>query len=134
MEIPTQFEVGTPSIAQSIGRGIDIKYLTNIGMIRIEEFEREIRGYFLQRMMDVSGLTVLGPQSLEDWGITIVAFISDSVDPSDLPIFLDMERIAVLAGHYCCQPLHSAVRVCHSARVSLYFYNTKEFFPYILHI
>jgi len=125
-ESPARFEAGTPSIAQAIGLGVAIDYLTGIGMSRIEEYEREIGGYLLQRMMDVPGLTVLGPQSAEERGTAIVAFVCDGVHPSDLGTFLDMEGIAVRAGHHCCQPLHSAVGVSHSARASLYFYNTKE--------
>jgi len=123
---PARFEAGTPSIAQAIGLGAAISYLTQIGMSRIEEYEREIGSYLLRRMKEIPGLTVLGPQSVKERGTAIVAFVCEGVHPSDLGTFLDMEGIAVRAGHHCCQPLHSAMGVSHSARASLYFYNTKE--------
>jgi len=55
-----------------------------------------------------------------------VSFVCANVHPSDLSTFLDMEGVAIRAGHHCCQPLHRALGYSHSARASLYFYNTKE--------
>ena len=59
-------------------------------------------------------------------GFKLAAFVHDSVHPSDLSSFLDMEGVAVRAGHHCCQPLHQEIGISHSARASLYFYNRKE--------
>merc|ERR1712176_1227604 len=76
-------------------------------------------------MQELEGVTVLGPE-LGDNRAAIVAFVCDNVHPSDLSTFLDMEGVAIRAGHHCCQPLHRALGYSHSARASLYFYNTKQ--------
>ena len=122
---PARFEAGTPAIAQSIGLGAAIEYLNGIGMERIYNYEKELAEYLSKRMAEVDGITILGPEV----GITraaIVSFVCDNVHPSDLSTFLDMEGVAIRAGHHCCQPLHRAMGYSHSARASLYFYNTKE--------
>jgi cysteine desulfurase/selenocysteine lyase len=76
-------------------------------------------------MSEVDGITILGPED-GDNRAAIVSFVCDNVHPSDLSTFLDMEGVAIRAGHHCCQPLHRALGYSHSARASLYFYNTKE--------
>ena len=122
---PARFEAGTPAIAQAIGLGAAIEYINKIGMDRIYNYEKELAHYLTKRMSEVKGVTVLGPPV----GINraaIVAFVCDNVHPSDLSTFLDMEGVAIRAGHHCCQPLHRALGYSHSARASLYFYNTKE--------
>ncbi len=122
---PARFEAGTPAIAQSIGLGAAIEYLNEVGMDNIYNYEKELAEYFSKRMSEVDGITVLGPKA----GVkraAIVSFVCDNVHPSDLSTFLDMEGVAVRAGHHCCQPLHRAMGYSHSARASLYFYNTKE--------
>lgn len=124
---PGKFEAGTPAIAQAIGLGAACNYLMNIGMDRIHEYELEIGQYLYKRMSEVDGITILGPLSDKKGDRTaIVAFVCDNVHPSDLSTFLDMEGVAIRAGHHCCQPLHRELGYSHSARASLYFYNTKE--------
>jgi cysteine desulfurase/selenocysteine lyase len=127
---PARFEAGTPSIAQAIGLGAAIEYLNEIGMERIYNYEKELGNYLARRMAEVDGITVLGPAIQAEEGgnnrAAIVSFVCDDVHPSDLSTFLDMEGVAVRAGHHCCQPLHRALGHSHSARASLYFYNTKE--------
>jgi cysteine desulfurase/selenocysteine lyase len=123
---PARFEAGTPQIAQAIGLGAAIDYIESIGgMTRIYNYEHELGDYLLRRMEEVEGITVLGPEVGVDRA-AIVAFVCDNVHPSDLSTFLDMEGVAIRAGHHCCQPLHRALGYSHSARASLYFYNTKE--------
>jgi len=122
---PARFEAGTPSIAQAIGLGSAISYLNKIGMDRIHAYESEIASYFMKRMSEVNGVTILGPELGVDRA-AIVSFVCEGVHPSDLSTFLDMEGVAIRAGHHCCQPLHRALGYSHSARASLYFYNTKE--------
>ena len=122
---PARFEAGTPPIAQAIGLGAAIDYISSIGMDRIHNYEMELGEYLRRRLEDVKGVTVLGPPV----GIpraALCAFVADAVHPSDLGTFLDVEGIAIRSGHHCCQPLHRALGYSHSARVSLYFYNTKE--------
>jgi len=122
---PGRFEAGTPAIAQAIGMGAAADYLNQFGMDVIERYEHELAAYMYRRMSEVEGVTILGPPG----GITraaLCAFVVDGVHPSDLSSFLDMEGVAVRAGHHCCQPLHQSLGYSHSARASLYLYNTKE--------
>jgi cysteine desulfurase/selenocysteine lyase len=87
--------------------------------------ELELGEYLRRRLDDVDGVTVLGPPV----GIqraALCAFVANAVHPSDLGTFLDAEGVAIRSGHHCCQPLHRALGYSHSARASLYLYNTKE--------
>ena len=122
---PARFEAGTPAIAQAVGLGAAIKYLKALGMEKVNAYEHEIAEYMHRRMLEVDGVNVLGPPVGEDRA-ALCAFWVDNVHPSDLSTFLDMEGVAIRAGHHCCQPLHQAKDISHSARASLYFYNTKE--------
>jgi cysteine desulfurase/selenocysteine lyase len=122
---PARFEAGTPPIAQAVGLGASIKYLANIGMDKVEAYEHEIAGYLHKRLSQVDKVQVLGPPVGTERA-AICAFYVDGVHPSDLSTFLDIEGVAIRAGHHCCQPLHQAKGISHSARASLYIYNTKE--------
>jgi cysteine desulfurase/selenocysteine lyase len=122
---PARFEAGTPAIAQAIGLGAAIDYLNKIGMERIHDYEVELADYLRRRLEEVNGVTVLGPPVGTERA-ALCAFVTDVVHPSDLGTFLDVEGVAIRAGHHCCQPLHRALGYSHSARASLYFYNTKE--------
>lgn len=126
---PGRFEAGTPPIAQAVGLGAACDYLLDTvgGMARIHDYELELGNYLLQRMLEVEGITILGETDNSDNSRSaIVSFVCDKVHPSDLSTFLDHEGVAVRAGHHCCQPLHRELGYSHSARASLYFYNTKE--------
>ena len=120
---PGRFEAGTPAIAQAIGLGAAVQYLNKIGMYRISAYEHELGEYLYKRLSEIDGLTVLGPKENR---AALCAFHCEAVHPSDLSTFLDIAGIAIRAGHHCCQPLHQAWGISHSARASLYFYNTKE--------
>jgi cysteine desulfurase/selenocysteine lyase len=122
---PARFEAGTPAIAQAVGLGAAIKYIQEIGMDKINAYEHEIAHYMHRRMSEMEGVHVLGPPVGVDRA-ALCAFYVDNVHPSDLSTFLDMEGVAIRAGHHCCQPLHQAKDISHSARASLYIYNTKE--------
>jgi cysteine desulfurase/selenocysteine lyase len=124
-QAPARFEAGTPPIAQAVGLSAAIKYLEEIGMDKVEAYEHELADYLHKRLDEVAGVRVLGPP-LGVERVALCAFVVDGVHPSDLSTFLDMEGVAVRAGHHCCQPLHQALGVSHSARASLYIYNTKE--------
>jgi len=122
---PSRFEAGTPAIAQAIGLGAAIDYLTGIGMENIEAYEHEMAQYLYDKLSQVEGVTIFGPQNGKE-RVALCAFAHDTIHPSDLSTFLDMEGVAVRAGHHCCQPLHSELGFSHSIRASLYLYNTKE--------
>jgi cysteine desulfurase/selenocysteine lyase len=121
---PARFEAGTPAIAEAVGLGSAIKYLESVGMDRVEAYEHEIASYLYKRLSAVDGVNVLGPKDPYSRA-ALCAFYVDGVHPSDLSTFLDMEGVAIRAGHHCCQPLHQAKGISHSARASLYLYNTK---------
>lgn len=123
---PARFEAGTPAIAQAIGLGSAVSYLNKIGLDRIEAYEHELADYMYKRLSETDGVTVLGPPAGAPRA-ALCAFVCQQVHPSDLSTFLDMEGVAIRAGHHCCQPLHHALGYSHSARASLYFYNTKEY-------
>lgn len=122
---PARFEAGTPPIAQAVGLGASIKYLEKIGMDKVAAYEHEIAGYLHKRLSHVEKLHVLGPPVGTERA-ALCSFYVDGVHPSDLSTFLDMEGVAIRAGHHCCQPLHQAKGISHSARASLYIYNTKQ--------
>jgi cysteine desulfurase / selenocysteine lyase len=122
---PGRFEAGTPAIAQAIGLGAAIDYLTNIGMDEINAYEHELAAYLYERLSSVPGITIFGPSDSRKRA-ALCAFSHDTVHSSDLSTFLDIEGVAIRSGHHCCQPLHQSLGISHSTRASLYFYNTKE--------
>lgn len=122
---PARFEAGTPPIAEVVGLASAIRYLeTEIGMDKVEAYEHELAAYLIARLSEVDKVTVLGPPVGSERA-ALCAFYVDGVHPSDISTFLDMEGVAIRAGHHCCQPLHRACGISHSARASLYIYNTK---------
>jgi len=122
---PARFEAGTPPIAEVVGLASAIRYLDTVGMDNVEAYEHEIASYLYNRLSEVDKVTVLGP-SADAQRAALCAFYVDGVHPSDLSTFLDMEGVAIRAGHHCCQPLHQVCGISHSARASLYIYNTKN--------
>lgn len=124
-ELPWKFEAGTPNIAGAIGLGAAIDYLTALGMDNIHQYEQDLVNYVLPKLTAIEGLTVYGPQNpAEHTGV--VAFNLDGIHPHDVATALDMEGVAVRAGHHCAQPLLQHLQVPATARASFYFYNTKE--------
>jgi len=124
---PGRFEAGTPAIAQAIGLGAAVQYLQQVGIDRIESYEHELGRYLYTELSKVEGITILGPKlNADNNRAALCSFVCRNIHPSDLSSFLDMEGVAIRAGHHCCQPLHTAYGYSHSARASLYFYNTRE--------
>lgn len=124
-ELPWKFEAGTPNIAGAIGLGAAIDYLSALGMDNIHQYEQDLVNYVLPKLTAIEGLTVYGPQNpAEHTGV--VAFNLDGIHPHDVATALDMEGVAVRAGHHCAQPLLQHLQVPATARASFYFYNTKE--------
>jgi cysteine desulfurase/selenocysteine lyase len=123
-ELPWKFEAGTPAIAQAIGLGAAVDYLSRVGMEAIHRTERELTAYAMECMSEVEGLRILGPSAEKRGGL--VAFTLGDVHPHDIAAVLDNLGIAIRAGHHCAQPLHERYRIPASARASFYLYNTKE--------
>ena len=124
-DLPARFEAGTPAIGEAIALGEAVDFLSGLGMDKIFAHEQHLIGYALERLSEVEGLRVYGPQSLEQRGGAL-SFTLDGVHPHDIAAVLDSEGIAVRAGHHCCQPLHILLDVPATARASFYLYNIPE--------
>lgn len=123
-ELPWKFEAGTPNIAGAIALGGAIDYLNEIGMDTIHQYEQELVAYVLPKLQAIGGVTIYGPQDPEHH-TGVIAFNLDGIHPHDVATALDMEGVAVRAGHHCAQPLMNYLDVPATARASFYFYNTK---------
>jgi cysteine desulfurase/selenocysteine lyase len=123
-ELPHKFEAGTPAIAEAIGFGAAVAYLSNIGMTVLHEYERELTAYALERLEETPGVRVLGPSAEHRGGLA--AFTLKGVHPHDVAQILDEKGIAVRAGKHCAHPLHERFGVPATTRASFYLYNTRE--------
>jgi len=122
-DVPAKFEAGTPAVGDAIGLGVAIEYLTQLGMDRVREHERELVAYALERLTEVPGLTIFGPHDPALRG-GVVSFVLGDIHPHDVAAILDEENVAVRAGHHCTQPLMRALGVVATTRASFYVYNT----------
>ncbi|WP_342533239.1 cysteine desulfurase [Lysinibacillus sp. FSL K6-0057] len=124
-ELPWKFEGGTPIIAGAIGLGAAIDFLTDIGLDNIAEHEHKLAGYAMDQLETIDGLKIFGPRDpMKRCGL--VTFNLDDVHPHDVATVLDMNGIAVRAGHHCAQPLMKCLQQVATARASFYLYNTEE--------
>lgn len=124
-ELPWKFEAGTPNIAGAIALGHAIDYLEAIGMEHIHHYEEELATYVLAKLQKIAGLTIYGSQDPTK-RTGVIAFNLDGLHPHDVATALDMEGVAIRAGHHCAQPLLKYLQVSATARASFYFYNTKQ--------
>ena len=122
--LPWKFEAGTPAIAEVIGLGAAVDYLSALGMDWVQRREHELVRYAMQQLSRVEGLRILGPGAEQRGGA--VAFTLGDVHPHDIAAILDAKGIAIRAGHHCAQPIHDFCGIPASARASFYFYNTPE--------
>jgi cysteine desulfurase/selenocysteine lyase len=123
-ELPHKFEAGTSPMAEAVGFGAAIDYLNEIGFDAIEQYEHELVAYALDRLADVPGITLYGPAPERRAGI--VSFNLDGVHPHDVAQILDLEGVAIRAGHHCCQPLMHRLGVAATNRASFYLYTVPE--------
>ena len=125
---PHRFEAGTPMIAQAVGLGAAVDYLTGLGMDAVAAHEHEITAYALKRLAEVPGLRVIGPQTAEDRGgaISFVLTGPDGrmVHPHDVGQVLDEQGIAVRVGHHCARPVCLRYNVPATTRASFHLYTT----------
>jgi cysteine desulfurase / selenocysteine lyase len=124
-DVPHKFEAGTPPIAQAIGFGAAVDYLSAVGMDAVRSHEVEITRYALKRLADVPDLTIYGPMDPEVRG-GAVSFTLADIHPHDLATILDQQGVAIRAGHHCAKPLMSVLGVPATARASFYVYNVPE--------
>lgn len=123
-ELPWKFEAGTPNIAGVIALGAAIDYLESIGLAGIHQYEEELVGYVLPKLQAIEGLTIYGPKDPTQ-RTGVISFNLENLHPHDVATALDMEGVAVRAGHHCAQPLLKYLGVAATARASFYIYNTK---------
>lgn len=123
-DLPHKFEAGTPAIAEAIGFGAAIDYLSTLGMENISAHEKEITAYALEQLKMVKGVKVLGP-SAEKKG-AVLSFTMEGIHPHDIAQLLDSDGIAVRAGHHCAMPLHEKFQIPATTRASFYIYNSLQ--------
>jgi len=120
--LPYKFEAGTPAIAEGIGLGAAVDFLQEVGMDWIWQHEHALTSYAYERLSQVEGLRILGPEQRGG----LIAFTLGEVHPHDLSAVLDADGVAIRAGHHCAQPIHDRLGIVASARASFYLYNTFE--------
>jgi cysteine desulfurase / selenocysteine lyase len=123
-EIPYKFEAGTPAIAEAVGMGAAVDYLVSIGMQAISDHEHAVMSYALDRLEEIPGVWVFGPEAKYKGGVT--SFTLEGVHPHDISQILDQHGVAIRAGHHCAMPLHEKFNLPATARASYYLYNTQE--------
>lgn len=122
-KLPHKFEAGTPNIAGAVGMGAAVDFLSGVGMEKVHAHEQALMAYALERMREVPGMRIFGPERLEERS-GVVSFTLADVHPHDLATILDSEGVAIRAGHHCTQPLMRRLAVGATARASFYLYNT----------
>jgi len=124
-EVPHKFEAGTPNIAGAIGMGAAVDFLAGVGMESIQEHERNLMAYALDKVGAVNGITIYGPDSLDEHSAALSFTLGDA-HPHDISTILDAEGVAVRAGHHCAQLVMQHFGISATARASFYLYNTTE--------
>ena len=124
-DVPHKFEAGTPNIAGAVALGAAVDYLAGLGMEAVAEHERGLMEYALERVRGIDGLTLYGPDSLDERS-AVLSFTLGDAHPHDISTILDSEGIAVRAGHHCAQLVMKRFGVAATARASFYLYNTKD--------
>lgn len=123
--VPQRFEAGTPPIAEAVGFGAAIDYLSKLGMDEVRAHDRAITGYALERMSTIPDLTVYGPEDLDQRGGAVSFQLAD-VHAHDIATILDQYGIAVRAGHHCAKPLMRSLDLAATARASFYVYTSRS--------
>ena len=121
---PQRFEAGTQMTSQVVGLGAAIDFLNEIGMDKIAAHEHELTAYALERMKEIEGLRIIGPETADSRGGAI-SFVVDGIHPHDLGQVLDSKGVCIRVGHHCAWPAHRGLDAQSTARASFYLYNTK---------
>jgi cysteine desulfurase / selenocysteine lyase len=121
--LPYKFEAGTPHIAGVIGLAAAVEYLEHVGMGQIEAYEADLLAYGTEILTAVPGLRLVGtaPQKAG-----VLSFVLDGIHPHDIGTILDLEGVAIRAGHHCAMPVMKRLGIPATARASLAFYNTRS--------
>jgi cysteine desulfurase/selenocysteine lyase len=121
---PRKFEAGVPNMAQAVGLGVALQYLSSIGMDAIHKHEVDLTAYAMEEMKNLKDLKIVGPLDLEMRGGTLSFTVGD-IHPHDLGQYLDSQGIAVRTGHHCAWPLTRKLGVPATTRASFYLYNSR---------
>ena len=124
-QAPKKFEAGVPNMAQAVGLGAALNYLTKIGMDSIHRHEVDLTSYLLNGLSEIKDLRIIGPKTTELRG-GAVSFTLGDIHPHDLGQYLDSQGIAVRTGHHCAWPLTRKLGVPATTRASVYLYNTTD--------
>ncbi|MGH3416325.1 MAG: aminotransferase class V-fold PLP-dependent enzyme, partial [Actinocrinis sp.] len=128
-KIPHKYEAGTPPIAEAVGLGAAVDYLTALGMQNVAAHEHEIVSYALDRLKQIEGLRIIGPDTADDHGAAISFVLSSpelgDIHPHDVGQVLDEQGIAVRVGHHCARPVCVRYGVPATTRASFSVYTTK---------
>jgi len=124
-DAPQKFEAGVPNMAHAVGLGAALNYLSNIGMDAIAQHERSLTGYALDKLLQIPGLRIVGPQNNVDRGAALSFTIKD-IHPHDVGQYVDSQGIAVRTGHHCAWPLTKIMNVPATTRASFYLYNDEQ--------
>jgi cysteine desulfurase / selenocysteine lyase len=123
-ELPAKFEAGTPMIAEAVGLGAAVGYLSDLGIGRVRAHERELTAYMLERLSQVPGLRVVGPPEADRRG-GLASFTIEGMHPHDVAELADRGGVCIRAGHHCAQPLMRCLGVGATARASVGVYNGR---------
>ena len=123
-DLPWKFEAGTQAIAEVIGLGAAVDYLSGLGMDAVRAHELDITEYAYEALSDIDGLTMFGPPPSRRAGV--VSFALDGIHPHDLATIADRDQVCLRAGHHCAMPLMTRLGIAATARASFYVYTQKE--------
>jgi cysteine desulfurase / selenocysteine lyase len=124
-DIPYKFEAGTPNIAQVIGLGAAIQFIEDTGIDKIDGYIKSLTKTAITKLQSVKGLRIYGHGPSSE-STSVISFNLDDIHPHDVAQFLDMDNIAVRAGHHCTQPVMLKYNISSTVRASLYIYNTPQ--------
>jgi len=121
--LPAKFEAGTPPIAQAVGLGAALEYVSGVGLEAIAAHESDLLNYATQQLASVKGLKIVGTAPSKT---SVISFTLDCAHPHDISTIIDRAGVAVRAGHHCAQPLMERMGVSATTRASFGMYNTHE--------
>jgi cysteine desulfurase/selenocysteine lyase len=124
-ELPWKFEAGTSPVAEGVGLGAAVDYLSAVGMEAVRAHEKDLSAYALERLPEVDGIRIFGPLDAERRG-GVVSFAVDGIHPHDVAELCDRKGVCIRAGHHCAQPLMRMLGVPATARASFHVYNSRD--------
>jgi cysteine desulfurase/selenocysteine lyase len=123
-ELPWKFEAGTSPVAEGVGLGTAVDYLSGVGMENVRAHEKDLTAYALERLPEIEGIRIFGPPDPERRG-GVVSFALEGMHPHDVAELCDREAVCIRAGHHCAMPLMRMLGVPATARASFHVYNSR---------